>query len=147
MSAFRDKIRMFFLPLSHRTRKPDSLLLHWPQREGDCTSSSQGWCWHQHAREGHTLTYAPTHARACRQEGAHTPPFNTLPPSTKPHWHKPQILQCDKSQSSALRCAARTQYPPSPVRVLSVCTPLRNGRWQNLEKTSSSTPCIRWDAT
>lgn len=104
-----------------------------------------------HTGRSHTDTY--TRARASRQEGARTyTAFQHPTPSLEPHFHtNAQILQLDKSESrsrsSALQCAARTQYPPSPVRVLSVCTPLRNGRWQNLEKTSSRTPCIRWDAT
>lgn len=128
---------------NQRARQPAAALtskrrrLHQQQRGVMLTSTCTG--------RSHTDIW--THAR-CWQEGAHTPPFNLKPPTdTNP----PQILRCDKSQSrtqsNALQCTARTQYPPSPVRVLSVCTPLRNGRWQNLEKTSSSTPCIRWDAT
>lgn len=40
-----------------------------------------------------------------------------------------------------------TQYPPRPVRVVSVWTPRRKGRWKYLAKTNSNNPCIRWDVT
>lgn len=104
-------------------------------------------------RTGRSHTDICTHARPRLLAGGST--HTTFQHPTRPlnptDTNPPQISRHNKSQrrsqSSALQCAARTQYPPSPVRVLSVCTPLRNGRWQNLEKTSSSTPCIRWDAT
>lgn len=123
------------------------------EKETAPAAAARGWCWHQHAREGHTLTYAPT--QACMAGGTHTHHLSTshIPLLKTPQlsWHKPTTHFCTvinpRAEVRALQCAARTQYPPSPVRVLSVCTPLRNGRWQNLEKTRSSTPCIRWDAT
>lgn len=113
-SVLGNKVVLFFFPNTHNTRKPDSLLLlHWPQREGDCTSSSQGWCWHQHAQEGHTLTYAPRHACTCWQEGAHTHTISSL--ATPSDMSPLQLLQHHESQLvSKQHSVMCSTYPVSP---------------------------------
>lgn len=128
--------------LSQRSRDPDSLLLHWPQREGDCAIAGAA------AADGTMLTHgkvthAPRHAPVDGKVHAYGRTTTFQHPALS--WRHRFCSVNDHTGQS--RCTARTQYPPRPVRVLCVCTPRRNGRWQNLEKTSSSSPCIRWDAT
>lgn len=92
--------------LSQRSRDPDSLLLHWPQREGDCAIAGVAAADGDNADtwEGHTCTQT----RSSRRESTRIRTHHHL--STPRPVLAPQILQRERSDRSE---SMHSTYPVS----------------------------------
>lgn len=92
--------------LSQRSRDPDSLLLHWPQREGDCAIAGAAAADGDNADtwEGHTCTQT----RSSRRESTRIRTHHHL--STPRPVLAPQILQRERSYRSE---SMHSTYPVS----------------------------------